>query len=250
VSDLHSDLLTQEVDEEVRRERMHKLWKTYRKYVFGTAAAIVIVVAGREIYQYQVKTREEGFSTIFSKAADSAGADGADVLKVWQEALPKLKGGYHALAEMRLAKAAENKGDVATALKAYDNVIADDSLEQSMRDLAELQSGLLQAGKGKNLDDARSRLSLVAVKGNAWYFSAQEQLALIDLQQGNLKAAHDKISLLADDAETPQSIKARANELRSYIEARMPAKKPEANDKASEAQKDAGEKTGSKEPSK
>ncbi|TNE66947.1 MAG: tetratricopeptide repeat protein [Alphaproteobacteria bacterium] len=221
MSDLHSDLLTQEVDEEVRRERMRKAWKAYRKYIFGTAIGIVILVAGREIYQYQVKVQEEAASNTFSEAMTTAADQGAEQFDTWKGAVENLDGSYKTLAELRLAAAAAEKGDVAEALAAYDAVAADTGADESMRDLATFLAGMLQVSKGDNAADARSRLSLVAVKGKPWYFSALEQLALLDLKAGNLESAHEKFSLLADDADSPQSIKARAGQFRSFVEARQ-----------------------------
>ena len=52
----NNDNLFREVEEELRRERMEKLWKQYGNYVIAAAALIVIIVLG---YKYLEKVRLE-----------------------------------------------------------------------------------------------------------------------------------------------------------------------------------------------
>ncbi len=226
MSDLNSDLLTQEVDDEVRRERMLNLWKAYGKYVIGGAIAIVAIVAG------YVTSVEQENSSAFERAVDAAATDGANAVQVWEEAVPGLSAGYGALGRLQLAAAAIEAGDLDRALAAYDALSKDGSSDEAVRDFANLQAGMLLAGKMNDLSAARARLSTIAQKGNTWYYSALEQIALIDLQEGNLDDALSKFTLLADDAETPQSIKVRAGDFRRFVEAKQSAGAPAPTDAA------------------
>ncbi|WP_417460769.1 tetratricopeptide repeat protein [Kordiimonas sp.] len=226
MSDLNSDLLTQEVDDEVRRERMLNLWKAYGKYLIGIAVGIVVLVAGNEGYKAYVKSVESAYSTAFEAAREASLEEGADALAIWEAALPELGSGYGVPARLHLASAAITAGDYPRALTAYETLAADSKAEPAMRDFATLQAGMLLAGKLEDADAARGQLSTIAVKGKAWYFSAQEQLALLDLQAGDLDAALNKFTLLADDAETPQSIQARASQFRNFVEAQQAAASP------------------------
>ncbi|WP_262691715.1 tetratricopeptide repeat protein [Kordiimonas aestuarii] len=221
MSDLNSDLLTQEVDDEVRRERMINLWKSYGKYLIGIAVGIVAIVAGTEGYDAYVKSVEQKNSSAFEATVEAAAADSSSALKLWEDVTPTLSDGYGALAQLRLAAAAIDAGDMQRALDAYDGLAANSKADTALRDFAQLQAGMLMAGKMNDLDAARGRLAAIALKGNAWYFSAQEQLALIDLRQGMLDEALSKFTLLADDAQSPQTVKTRASQFRSFIEAKQ-----------------------------
>lgn len=227
MSDLQTDLMAQEVDEAVRRENLHKAWKRFGKYVIGGAVGIVLVVAGREGYGAWTRAKEEANSTAFSAAMESAAADGADPVAVWQSALPGLGGGYKALGGLRLAAAAAAKGDYDAAISAYDTVIAAGA-DEGLTELATLQSAMLLVDKKDDLAAARSRLSRIAVKGRPWYFSALEQLAMVDLQEGDLESARTRFILLAEDADTPQSIKTRASQLRGFVERQIAAETVQA----------------------
>jgi len=220
VSDINSDLIAQEVDDEVRRERMNLLWKNYGKYVIGAAVGVVLVVAGREIYNWRVSSIESQHSEAFQAAMEAAEIEGADAAAIWRETMPKLGGGYVALAQLRQAAALVDGGDTSGAIATYDALAASDTGSAALRELATLKSAMLMISQN-DLDGARSKLATIAVKGRAWYFSAQEQLALIDLQQGDFDSALVKFTLLADDAETPRSIQARASQFRTFIEAQQ-----------------------------
>lgn len=218
MSDINSDLIAQEVDDEVRRERMNALWKAYGKYVIGAAVGVVLVVAGREIYNWQVKKTESAQSEAFASALEDAQVEGADVSAIWQAAMPNLGDGYGALAQLRLAGALVADGKNEDALAVYEALSKNTKADEALRDLATLKAGMLMVGRPDSLDAAKSKLATIAVKGKAWYFTAQEQLALIDLKQGDTDAALLKFTLLADDAQTPQTIQARARQFRDFIE--------------------------------
>ena len=218
MSDINSDLITQEVDDEVRRERMNQLWNAYGKYLIGLAVGIVLLVGGREAYTSYVQSKQEASSAAFESAALASADDSASAVEIWQQALPSLQGGYSTLGRMRLAAAAAANGDVPTAISNYDAIAADTNADPSLRSMAQLFAGMLVSRDGVDLDDARARLSVVALKGEPWYFSGLEQLALVDIKKGDKEAALAGFTLLADDPETPQGISARAQQLKTALE--------------------------------
>ncbi len=221
MSDLQSDLVTQEVDEEVRRERMRQLWSAYGRYLIGLAVGIVILVGGREAYTAYVESGEEANSTAFEVAAEQAADDTANAAQIWREAANSLDGGYNALAQLRLAASADANGDTATAIAAYDAVAENADTDESLKGLAQLFAGMLIARDGNDLASARARLSVVAIQGNPWYFSALEQLALVDIKLGDKEAALQGFTQLAESLQTPQSIRTRAGQLKAALEAEL-----------------------------
>lgn len=221
MSDINSDLITQEVDDEVRRERMRQLWGAYGKYLIGLAIGIVLLVGGREGYTAFVQSREEASSAAFEAASKAAASDTANAAQVWQGTLNGLDGGYKALARLRLAAAAAANGNTADAVAAYDEIAADGASDESLRSLAQLFAGMLIARDGQDLDDARARLSVVAISGEPWYYSALEQLALVDLMKGDKNVALQGFNQLVSDAQTPAGIRGRATQLKASLEAEL-----------------------------
>ncbi|HEY4986280.1 MAG TPA: tetratricopeptide repeat protein, partial [Bradyrhizobium sp.] len=56
-----------EVEEEVRRERLEKIWKLYGDYIVAGIALLVIAVAGYELYaRYQANQRMQASETFMA----------------------------------------------------------------------------------------------------------------------------------------------------------------------------------------
>ena len=218
MSDNNPDLAAQEVDDDLRRDQMNALWKAYGKYVIGGAIGIVLAVSGTQLYTQQVNSSREANSSIFSAAAEKSVAESAASTQIWETAATELGGGYVALAELRLAAALVNADDVSGAIAAYDKVAANAGSDVVLREYAQLLAAMLVLGENQDIDAAKSRFEVIAITGQPWYFSATEQVAYIDMTQGNFDAALSQFSLLVDDAKTPPTIAARARQFRDMLE--------------------------------
>lgn len=218
MSDNNPDLAAQEVDEELRRDQLNALWKAYGKYIIGGAVGIVLAVAGNEIYTSQVKNAQEANAKVFETAMSRGETDSANAAAVWQDALPNLSGGYVTLAALRAAQAEARAGNIDAAIAAYDSIASSGEQDVVLADFAKLMAGLLVAEQKGDLDAARGRLSTIAQKGMPWYYSALEQIAFIDMRQGQTTEAYNKFLRLAGDSETPQTISGRAAQFRDLLE--------------------------------
>ena len=219
MSDQQSDLIFQEVDEDLRRERVNALWRAYGKYVIALAVGIVIIVAGRQLwdgYREQVEgERSAAFEAGLRAAAETPDA----AVTLWRDALPGLKGGYATLARFQLAAAELKAGDIDAAIASYDAIAADSGAEESLRAYARLLAAMVVAGDKQDLPAARGRFATLAVEGRTWYYTALEQLALIDLQEGDTAAALERFETLAANPETPGSLRTRASQFRDFLTA-------------------------------
>ena len=218
MSDQNPDLAFQEVDEEIRRERVNALWKAYGKYIIAVAVAIVIVVAGNETYNSYRNSIEEENSSAFRAAIDSSVLPGADPVAVWEAALPDMQEGYAALSQLRLAAAYVVDRRFEAAIQTYEKLAADPSAEEAMRELAQLNAAMLIYSERGDADTARAQFSTIAVKGKPWYYSALEQLAIIDLSAGDDASALLRFSTLATDAQTPPAVRTRSEQFRDFLE--------------------------------
>lgn len=218
MSDQQSDLAYQEVDEEIRRERMQALWKAYGKYIIGIAIAIVVVVAGNETYNSYRKSVEEANSSTFTAALDASQEIDADPVQVWQGAQADMQEGYAALSQLRLAAATLNAGDAEGAIAIYEGLATDASADQALQDIATLNAAMIVYSHRGDIEVARSMFSTIAISGRAWYHSALEQLAIIDMQTGDMDSALLRFATLADDVQTPPTIRQRAQDFRTSLE--------------------------------
>jgi hypothetical protein len=214
--DAMSDIF-REIDEELRRDNIAKLWERYGQYLVGLAVAIVLVTAGvigwRE-YQARVQRAESvRYAAAIELAQKNELARAADDFA----ALARESGGGQAtLARLQEAALRARNGDEEAAIAAYKAVAADTSNDAVYRDLATLLAALhgLKSGEPKAIIAEVAALTSV---GNPWRPSALEITALAHLRAGERGEARDIYKGLADDLSVPQGLRARAAEMSAAL---------------------------------
>jgi len=205
-----------EVDEEVRRERLKKLWDQYSIYIIALAVLIVVGVGGWRGYQYweTKKSQESGarFERAITLSEENKNAEAAEEFKAIAADAP---GGYRTLARLRAA-AVLSETDVKAAAAAYDAIAADTSLDQTFRDLAALRGGILLVDTAP-FDEVRKRLEPLAEPGRAFRHTAREMLALSAWRNGDATAARRYVEMVSNDGETPQGVRGRMDMLSALL---------------------------------
>jgi len=209
--------LIREVDEELRAERALRLWKRYGKYVIGAAVLVVAVTAGVVAWkEQQRKGREadgERYASALALAYEGKVAEaGPAFAAVAKDGGP----GYRALAGLHEAALKSRAGDGAGAVAAYDALAADSGLPSEMRDLATVLS-VLKALDTVDPEAAAKRLEPLAKDGQVWRFTARELLAALALRRSDAARAKELYKALADDADSPPALRARATEMLSGL---------------------------------
>lgn len=207
-----------EVDEEVRREQLKRLWDRYSIYLIALAVLIVAGIGAWRGYEYWVAKRAAAAGAAF-EAATALGEQGkyAEAEAAFAKVAADAPEGYRVLARMRAAGAlAQIKP--ADAVKAYDELSADASLGATWQDLAAIRAGLLLVDTA-TLADMRRRLEPLAEPTRSFRHTARELLALSAWRNHDFAAARRYLDMIATDAESPIGTRARADVLSGLIAA-------------------------------
>ena len=206
-----SDIFT-EVDEEVRRERLKKLWDRYGNLVIAAAVVAVISVGGWRGYQYYEAKQAAAAGGQFDAAADLADqGKTADAEAAFGKIAAEGTAGYRALARLRLAATAAER-DPKAAVAAYDAIANDGSVAKVFQEFAGVRAGMLLVDSAP-LAEITKRLEPLAQAGGAFRHSARELLALAAVQATDSVAAKKWFDMILGDAETPQSLRTRIDML-------------------------------------
>ncbi|MGA2565340.1 MAG: tetratricopeptide repeat protein [Pseudolabrys sp.] len=207
-----------EVDEDVRRERLQKLWDRYSIYVIGLAVLIVVAIGAWRGYEYwQAKQAAAAGAAFESALSLSEAGKHAEADAAFGKIAAEAPAGYRMLARLRAAaEIAQTKR--ADAVKAYDELAADASLGATLQDLAAVRAGTLMVDTAP-LAEMQHRLDPVAEPGHAFRHNARELLALSAWRNHDFTAARRYIDMIAGDGETPQGVRARADVLSALIAA-------------------------------
>jgi hypothetical protein len=207
-----------EVDEEVRREQLKKLWDRYSIYLIALAVLIVAGIAGWRGYEYWVAKRAAAAGAAFEAAITlNEQAKYAEAEAAFAKVAADAPEGYRVLARMRAAGAL-TQIKPADAIKAYDELAADSSLGTTWQDLATVRAGMLLVDTA-SLADMRKRLDPLAEPTRSFRHTARELLALSAWRNHDLAAAKRYLDMIATDAESPVGTRARADVLSGLIAA-------------------------------
>lgn len=198
-----------EIEEDIRRERMTRLWKRFGPAVIAIAVLIVAAFAGWRGWEWYSTQQSQEAAARF-EAALALSRDGKHVQA--QEAFAELAAsgttGYAVLARMRAAGELATTDKAAAAAK-FDEIANDISTPAITRDLARIRAGLLLVDTAPQAEVA-SRLEPLAAAGNGWRHSAREILALAAWKAGNAEDTRRWAQELIGDIEAPPGARSRA----------------------------------------
>jgi hypothetical protein len=197
-----------EVDEEVRREQLKKLWDRYGNYVVAAAILLVAAVAAWRAYMWweAKKAAETGAAFEAATTLAEAGKRG-EAEAAFAKIAADGTAGYRHLARMR--EAAElAQSDAKAAIAAYDQIAAD----RAVQDLAALRAAALLIDTGA-LEEAQRRLGPLAANDRTFRHTAREFLVLAAWRAGDTAAAKRWFDLITTDAQTPAATRSRVEML-------------------------------------
>ena len=211
VGRLVSDIF-HEVDEEVRREQLKKLWDRYGNYAVAAAVLLVAAVAAWRGYMWWEAKKAAETGAAFEAAitlAESGKRSEAEA--AFADIVAHGRSGYRHLARMReAAELAQN--DTKAAIAAYDQIAADNSVGPVLQDLASLRAGALLIDAG-SYQEAQRRLEPLAANDRTFRHTAREFLVLAAWRAGDGTAAKRWFDLIMTDAQTPAATRSRVEML-------------------------------------
>jgi hypothetical protein len=208
--------LFDEVDEDVRRDQLKKLWDQYSIYLVAGALLIIAAVGGWRGYQYLEAKKAAEAGAAFDQAADLAEKNKpAEAEAAFTKLAAEAPSGYRTLARLRAAAEAA-KRDPQAAVKLYDEIAADRSVNVPEQDLAKLRAASLLL-ETTTYDNMRQRLEAAAAPGGTYRHSARELLALSAWRANNVVETRRWLDLIANDGETPASLRSRTEALQALL---------------------------------
>jgi hypothetical protein len=208
--------LFDEVDEDVRRDQLKKLWDQYSIYIIAAALLIVAAVAGWRGYQYLEAKKAAEAGVAFDKAVElSEQNKHAEAEAAFNNLAATAPSGYRMLSRMHAAAELASR-DPQAAAKLYDDISADRSIGASEQELARIRAAglLLDTASYPNM---LQRLEPAAAPGATFRHSARELLALSAWRANDTVAARRWLDLIANDADTPQGLRSRAEALQALL---------------------------------
>ena len=205
-----------EVDEDVRRDQLKKLWDQYSIYIIAGALLIIAAVGGWRGYQYLEAQKAAEAGAAFDKAVELSEASKHDEAeKAFTDLAAKAPSGYRMLARLRAAAEAASR-DPQAAAKLYDGIAADRSVGVAEQDLARIRAAGLLVDTS-TYPDMLQRLEPSTGPEATFRHTARELLALSAWRANDTTSARKWLDLIANDGETPSGLRSRAEALQALL---------------------------------
>jgi hypothetical protein len=191
-----------EVDEEVRREQLTRLWQRYGTLVILGCVLLVAAVGGWRAYEWWERKKA---------AEDGAAFESAMVLSEQgkhteaQEAFARIAAEGTATYRMlaRFREAAElAQHDPRAAVAIYDRLAGDAGAGRTLQDLAALRTAMILVDTAP-YDEIRQRLEPLTAPDRPFRHSARAMLALSAWKAKEPTAMQRWSEMILADAETP-----------------------------------------------
>ena len=201
-----TDSFIDEVNDEVRRDRFYLLLK---RYGWIAILAVVLLVGGAAWNEYQKaqnRARAQALGdAIFAALAGSDAGGRVEALAAVKTDNPR------SVAMLAFLKAAEQSeaGDKTAAIDTLNSLGANGDVPAIYREIAQFKALTLQ-GADTPVADRRLALEALIQSASPLRLLAQEQLALIDIEENQPQAAIDRYQEILQDAEVTSDLQQRA----------------------------------------
>ena len=208
--------LFDEVDEEVRREQLKKLWDRYSLFIIAAAILIVAGVGAWRGYEYLEAKKAAVAGDAFNKAIElSEQGKHQEAEKAFADLAAKAPYGYSMLSRFREAGEVAAR-DPKAAAEMFDKLAADPSIGVEQQELARIRAAGLLVDTA-SYADMKQRLEQDTKPESTFRHVARELLALSAFRANDIAATRQWLDQISLDADTPPSLRSRAQALQGLL---------------------------------
>jgi hypothetical protein len=205
-----AEAFVREVDENLRRDQMADMAKSYGKWIIAAIILFLAAVGGylywQQRQQEQAIADSEAMSTALDKIASGDVKDAQAALTPLGESSNDV---IEASALLGRAAVALRQNDRKTATDLYKQVADNSGLPQPYRDLATVRGTMTEFDSLKP-DEVIARLAPLSQPGNPFFGTAGEMTGMALLAKGDRAGAGQLFAKIAADKQVPESIRSRA----------------------------------------
>jgi hypothetical protein len=208
-----------EIDEELRQEKLKKFWDRWGVLLLVGAVALVVAVAGWRVWDhYRLKAAEAQGDAYVAASERARTGDVAGAEKDLIDLAASSAGGYPVLAAMRAAGARAEDGRTAEAIAAFDAIAARSGTPVRFAEMARIRAAYL-AVDVEDRAAVEARALPLAAAGSPWRAAAREVLVLAAWKADDVATVTRRIGEIEADAESPRDVLERVGVLSALVKA-------------------------------
>ncbi len=210
-----NEAFLREVDEELRRDQLTNFWQRWGRILLA-AVAVGLLAFGGWLWWRDYQAKQAGAEgEKLSAAVEQLSANRIDAAEpTLKELAGSDRAGYRAAAKLAQGAVVAQKGDLQAAKVMFAEVASDPKVAQPIRDLALIRQVTAEFDTLPP-DQVIARMRPLAQKGNPFFGSAGELVAIAHLKAGRASDAGAIYAALAADPNVPPTIRSRAAQMAS-----------------------------------
>ena len=209
-----TDVLFQEIDDELKQEKMMNFWKKYGLYaMLVVVVALTLAVSYESIIAWKNKkaqTWSEAYAYAFNLQVQG---DFDKSIAVFEDIADKNNGIFKDLARIQIANAYLEQDNISEGVKALQDFVNDDDADQSLRDAArvKLASYLLESAP---TDQINALVEPLLIEKGPWFNIAKELKAMLAIRENDFQSAKQLyLEILNNPDNLQEGMKTRAQDM-------------------------------------
>ena len=207
------DEFLEEVESDIRKEKMLQLWKQYGKLVIAGVVGITVLVAGYNLWShYQQNKRIQMAEKLISAQELISQGETEKAQTILSSLTAESHAAYQPLALFQKAGLLLQLGQKpAEAIQLYQELSANTKIDPLWRSLATLLGVMASMDQPDvKVDDLLGQLSSLTTDQNPWRYFAHEITGVLLHRKGENTKAAETFARLVQDNQTPAGISMRA----------------------------------------
>ena len=206
-----------EVEEEVRRERLEKLWKKYGDHIVALAALIVIGAAGVQLYRvYESREAIKASGKFAVSVQLLERGQPAAAAEEFANLAKSAPGGYANISRLAEADALFAAGRRGDAIRLYQQMAQ--KSDAYLGAVSRLHAAWAIAD-GAPRSEVETLVAPLTDLTNPWHSMAREVLAYQDLRSGRTAEALKAYQQIAAESDAPSGLRTRAAAMSRFLKA-------------------------------
>jgi hypothetical protein len=209
------DEFLEEVESDIRQEKLEKLWHQYGKLIIGVVVGCLALSGSYMLWQNHQHKQRQLMSEKFVGAQNLI-AQGkiSEALGVMQDISKSSHKSYATLAKFYEAYLISQK-DYKAAIGLYQDIIVSSSVEKELQDLAQIFSINLEIdhlgneNQTETIDGILKKLEPLTASDQPWRFLALELTGILAYKKNDFTKATEVFLQLAQDPQVPEGMRSR-----------------------------------------
>lgn len=217
--DENKEALLREVDEELRREKLQKLWEQYGVYILSLALIIVVGVGGYKFWDARQRTFAQEQGSRYEAALNLIKfTKTADATKELETIVASGHLGYATLARLQMVGLHLKADRPKDALMVLEEIEKNYSIDFNIRTFARLVAATLRVSEA-DFTEMEDRLNEIINGSTPWRLPAREILGTSAYKNGKYDEARKILLPLLTEPQVPSGIQERTQVILSSINA-------------------------------